>query len=110
MIDYLQLINHTGDNIRLKMTEIARRLKELAKELEIPIFVLSQLSRAVESRPGSSRPIMSDIKESSGIEEAADAIGFIYRPEYYNITQDEAGNSLRRSDRVNPSKVQAWCY
>ncbi len=94
VIDYLQLINVPGvSEQRLKTTEVTRKLKELAKALQVPVFQLSQLNRSVDNTP-TGRPNLSHLKESSSIEEDSDLVMFPYRPEYYNITQDEEGNSL----------------
>lgn len=93
IIDYLQLMSAGSDkgNREQEISTISRSLKALAKELNIPIICLSQLSRAVETRGGSKRPQLSDLRESGAIEQDADMVCFLYRPEYYNIDQNENG-------------------
>lgn len=96
IIDYLQLMHAGGDNKSFnreqEISTISRSLKSLAKELEIPVIALSQLSRAVETRGGDKKPQLSDLRESGAIEQDADMVLFIHRPEYYGLTEDAAGN------------------
>ncbi len=104
VIDYLQLMNASGMNYGSREQEvsmISRSLKGLAKELNIPIIALSQLNRGVESRQGEGkRPQLSDLRESGAIEQDADIVCFIHRPEYYKITEDEHGSTAGLAEIV----------
>ncbi|MBU1369555.1 MAG: replicative DNA helicase, partial [Bacteroidetes bacterium] len=106
-VDYLQLMTAGGDNRgnrEQEISNISRSLKSLAKELDVPVLALSQLSRNVESRPGSKKPILSDLRESGAIEQDADMVIFIYRPEYYGINDDGEGNSVQGLAVINIAK------
>jgi replicative DNA helicase len=99
VIDYLQLMTsgQTGSmgSREQEVSTISRSLKSIAKELNVPILALSQLNRSVEMRSGNKRPQLSDLRESGAIEQDADLVIFIHRPEYYGLDVDEEGNSLK---------------
>ena len=114
IVDYLQLMSseygRTSGNREQEIASISRSLKAVAKELNIPVIALSQLSRAVETRGGDKRPVLSDLRESGSIEQDADMVMFIYRAEKYDITEDEDGEStigvaelLLRKNRNGPT-------
>ena len=90
VVDYIQMMSaeEAGDNRQQEVTQISRYLKQLAREMECPVIVLSQLSRAVEQRQGDKRPILSDLRESGAIEQDADIVMFLYREDYYNRNKD----------------------
>ena len=92
MVDYLQLMqaapNSGRSNREQEISTISRSLKGLAKELRVPVIALSQLSRAVETRGGNKKPVLSDLRESGAIEQDADIVTFIYRPDYYELNED----------------------
>lgn len=100
MIDYLQLMNANGERFNSRQEEVAKiskSLKELAKDLNIPVIALSQLNRGVEGRDGAEgkRPLLSDLRESGAIEQDADLVMFVHRPEYYHIYQGSNGEDYR---------------
>lgn len=105
IIDYLQLMSSSGrmESREREISTISRSLKGLAKELNVPIIALSQLNRAVESR-NDKRPMLSDLRESGSIEQDADNVLFLYRPEVYGITTDAEGNSTQGTGEVIVAK------
>ena len=104
IIDYLQLMTGNTDgkngNREQEIASISRALKGIAKELSVPVLALSQLSRSVETRGGDKKPQLSDLRESGSIEQDADMVIFLYRPEYYKITEDEMGNPTQGMGEV----------
>ena len=107
VVDYLQLMtlgsSQKSGNREQEISTISRNLKALAKELDIPIIALSQLSRAVELRGGTKRPILSDLRESGAIEQDADIVSFLYRPEYYKIDEwddEESSPALGQAEFI----------
>ncbi|CAN5836532.1 replicative DNA helicase [soil metagenome] len=108
IIDYLQLMSGSSDNKNgnreQEISTISRNLKGLAKELNVPIIALSQLSRAVETRKESKMPQLSDLRESGAIEQDADMVMFIYRPEYYENFANENGESTRGETHIKIAK------
>ena len=108
MIDYLQLMHAGGNagNREQEISTISSSLKGIAKELKIPVIALSQVNRGVESRTGvgSKRPMLSDLRESGAIEQDADIVTFIYRPEYYKIYEWDNGDDSRGQAEIMIAK------
>ena len=96
VVDYIQLMRDPAykHNREQEISSISRELKALGKSLNVPVIALAQLSRAVETRGGDKRPMLSDLRESGAIEQDADMVIFLYRPEYYGITEDEEGSPV----------------
>lgn len=110
VVDYLQLLkikNKKVGNREQEISEISQSLKNLAKDLDVPVIALSQLSRSVEQRGGSKRPLLSDLRDSGSIEQDADVVMFIYRPEYYKI--DEWDDD-ERSPTNNEAEIDVAKY
>jgi replicative DNA helicase len=116
-VDYLQLMEgdtkYAQGNREQEISKISRQMKSLSRELEIPVMILSQLNRNVEQRGGTGKkgsadnsktPQLSDLRESGAIEQDADIVLFIHRPEYYKILEDDNGNSLEGIAIVNVAK------
>lgn len=100
IIDYMQLMDaYDGkrkfDNTDAEVSYISQSIKRIAKSIDVPVFVLSQLNRNVETRGGDKRPMLSDLRNSGSIEQDADKVLFLYRPEYYGITTDDKGNDVK---------------
>ena len=107
LIDYLQLMQASVDksgNREQEISKISRDLKALAKELEVPIIALSQLNRSVETRKESKIPQLSDLRESGAIEQDADLVMFLYRPEYHGITNDAMGETVEGETQIHIAK------
>jgi replicative DNA helicase len=107
IIDYLQLMQAStdkGGNREQEISKISRDLKALAKELEVPIIALSQLNRSVETRKDSKVPQLSDLRESGAIEQDADMVMFLYRPEYHGINNNEMGEAIEGETHIHIAK------
>jgi replicative DNA helicase len=108
IVDYMQLVSSRDNrgNREREISEISRTLKIIAKELDVPVIALSQLSRKVEERGGDKRPILSDLRESGAIEQDADIVAFLYRAEYYGFEQDAEGQSTKNKAEVIIAKFR----
>lgn len=102
IVDYLQLVSGYGrfENRNQEISQVARSLKALARELKVPVIALSQLSRAVETRGHPRRPLLSDLRESGSIEQDADVVAFIYRPSYYGPEELRAADYLDTDQHI----------
>lgn len=110
MIDYIGLITTGAKKVesrQLEVSEISRSLKELARELKVPILVISQLSRAVESRAGKKIPMLSDLRESGSIEQDADQVLLIYREDYYTSIGVDTNNGSKKEEAKAPTSDDA---
>ena len=94
VVDYLQIMSADvpGESRQQEVSNISRYLKQLAREMECPVIVLSQLSRASEKRQGSHRPMLSDLRDSGAIEQDADVVMFLHREDYYRTADEEPDN------------------
>ena len=113
IIDYLQLMTNDSagqkpGNREQDIAYISRSLKQIAKELDVAVIALSQLNRSVETRGGSKKPQLSDLRESGSIEQDADMVMFIYRPEYYGLTENEEGESTKEVAEMIIGKKSTW--
>jgi replicative DNA helicase len=95
IIDYVQIITGDGDNKEQEVANISRGLKAISKDFDIPVIALAQLSRAVETRGGVKKPMLSDLRHTGQLEQDADSITFIYRPEYYGIGEYHDGSMAK---------------
>ena len=115
IVDYLQLVDNQikGANREQEVSGISRQLKELAKELNVPVILLSQLNRSVETRGGSKRPQLSDLRESGAIEQDADIVIFPHRPEYYEKNNSEISGLVEfiiaKNRNGSTGEITAYC-
>ena len=106
VVDYIQMMHASGriENRQQEISLISRNMKALAKELNVPVVACSQLSRMVEQRGGDKRPQLSDLRESGAIEQDADVVMFVYRPEYY-LSEDERNDTQKNFDKLNMAEI-----